>query len=149
MIIMGRPILSWRKIFKCVFLLAHMDARSHAADLTLWFDKLNTSAKLIIVEGPKDKDALFSCGVHNTIVVLSKKPLYAIVEAVAAQTSHAIILTDFDKKGKELYGRLKKALVSHGVKVDSFFREFLQKTSVSHVEGLKTHVQKYLKEHAA
>lgn len=123
-----------------------MDHRTHASELMVWLQKINASKKLIIVEGKKDEHALRSCGVKNTIVVLNKKPLYAVVESVAEKTKRVIILTDFDITGKEMYGKLKKALVAHGVQVDTTFREFLHKTGLSHVEGLKTYVQKYIKE---
>lgn len=123
-----------------------MDHRTHASELAVWLQKINDSTKLIIVEGQKDGHALRSCGIKNEIVVLNKKPLYAVVESVAEKTNEVVILTDFDTTGKELYGRLKKALVAHGVQVDITFREFLHKTGLSHVEGLKTYVQKYIKE---
>lgn len=123
-----------------------MDHRGHAEDVVHWLDTLIASSKCIIVEGQKDEHALRSCGVTNDIVVLSKKPLYAVVESIAEKTKSAIILTDFDTTGKELYGKLKKALTDHGVQVDNTFREFLYKTGLSHVEGLKTYVQKYIKE---
>ena len=122
-----------------------MDSHAHADALRSWFDKLAQQNKLIIVEGAKDAAALRACGVRNAVMVLSKKPLYAVVEEAAEKTGDAIILTDFDKKGKELYGKLKKSLAAHGVRVDLFFREFLQAhTTLSHIEGLKTYVQKYI-----
>ncbi len=123
-----------------------MNHRDHAEDIINWLDTLNASAKFIIVEGQKDEHALRGCGVKNEIVVLNKKPLYAVVESVAEKTKNVVILTDFDITGRELYGKLKKALVAHGVQVDTTFREFLHKTGLSHIEGLKTYVQKYIKE---
>ncbi|MDO8642334.1 MAG: toprim domain-containing protein [Candidatus Woesearchaeota archaeon] len=122
-----------------------VNAREQEAGFREWLEKINTSNKLIIVEGKKDAHALCSLGVNNHVVMLSKKPLYAVVEDVAEKTTDVIILTDFDKKGKELYGKLKKSLIAHGVQVDNTFREFLQNTGISHIEGLKTHVQKYIK----
>lgn len=126
--------------------LLFMNHHDHAEDIINWLDTLNASNKPIIVEGKKDEYSLRACGVRNAVVVLNKKPLYAVVESVAEKTKAVIILTDFDTTGKELYGKLKKALVAHGVQVDNTFREFLQKTGLSHVEGLKTYVQKYIKE---
>lgn len=106
-----------------------------------WAEKLAESGKIIIVEGKKDREALESLGIENIITL--KKPLYCIVEEVAEKSKGAVILTDFDKKGKELYGRLKKDLSRNGVKVDSHFREFLQKsTRLSHIEGLKSYVER-------
>ena len=99
--------------------------------------ELSESNKLIIVEGPKDKKALNEVGVNNYIVCLSKKAIFEVIEDVAKLTDKVVILTDFDKKGKELYGKLNSGLQKHGVKVDHYFREWLQKnTRISHVEGL-------------
>ena len=108
-----------------------------------WRAELDNNHKSIIVEGTKDKAALESLGVHNRIYVLSKKPLYQVIEDIAAHEKDIIILTDFDKKGKELYGRLRRGFEKSGVKVDRYFREFLQKnTKLSHMEGLLTYLEK-------
>ena len=108
-----------------------------------FISKLKASNKLIIVEGPKDKKALNSIGVNNYIVVLSKKAIFEVIEDVAKITDFVIILTDFDKKGKELYGKLNSGLQKLGVKVDHYFREWLQKnTKLSHIEGLTSYTSK-------
>lgn len=105
-------------------------------------EKLKTSNKLIVVEGLKDKRALESFGL-NKIVTLSKKPLFSVIEDITAKEKEVVILTDFDKKGKELYGRLAKYFERFGVKVDNKFRLFLLKnTKLSHIEGLNTYVNK-------
>ncbi|MFC1754292.1 toprim domain-containing protein [Thermoproteota archaeon] len=105
-----------------------------------WLTKLRISDKLIIVEGIKDRKALEGLDIPGSRIMTMKKPIYQVVEEIAEQHKEAIILTDFDKKGKELYGRLKKDLLRHGVRIDSYFREFLQKnTKLSHIEGIKTY----------
>ena len=104
-----------------------------------WANKLKDSGKLVVVEGDKDIAALNHFGIKN--IVKLKKPLYAVVEDIDSMAKEAVILTDFDRKGKELYGKLRKDLMKHGVKVDTYFREFLQKnTKLSHIEGLKTYM---------
>jgi 5S rRNA maturation endonuclease (ribonuclease M5) len=104
--------------------------------------ELKQSNKLIIVEGPKDKKALQEVGVSNFIVELSKKSIFEIIEDVAKIASEVVILTDFDEKGKELYGKLNSGLQRLGVKVDHYFREWLQKnTKLSHVEGLGSYLE--------
>ena len=110
-------------------------------ELKDWLEELQESSFLIVVEGIKDKRSLHRLGI--TFVRSLNKPLYQVVEEIAAREKKVIILTDFDKKGKELYGKLKKDLINHGVKVDMHFREFLQqKTRVSHIEGLATYIKK-------
>lgn len=112
-----------------------------------WIDELIVCNKLIIVEGLKDKNSLNCLGTGRRRIVILNKPLYQIVESVAAKTDQVIILTDFDKKGKELYGRLKKDFNKFGVKVDRFFREWLQRnTKISHVEGLARFVRRNYQE---
>jgi len=110
-------------------------------ELDQWIAKLKKEDKLIIVEGIKDKRALASLGIKNIIVL--KKPLYAVVEEVAAKTKEVIILTDLDPKGRELFARLSKDLQKHGVKVDNKFREFLFKeTKLRQIEGIDTYIKK-------
>ncbi|MBW2999345.1 toprim domain-containing protein [Candidatus Woesearchaeota archaeon] len=107
--------------------------------LSEWIEEVKNSGKLIIVEGLKDKKALNSLGISN--VVTLKKPLFQVIEEIAAKHKEVIILTDIDKKGKLLYGKLRSGLQRFGVKVDTKFREFLIKnTKLSHIEGLPTYL---------
>ena len=105
-------------------------------------NKLKNSNKLIIVEGKKDRKALEKLGFKN-IIELSKKPLFQIIEDISCKNKECTILTDLDKKGKQLYGKLNSGLSRLGVKVDNKFREFLQKnTRLSHIEGLFNYLNK-------
>ena len=68
------------------------------------------------------------------------RPLYQVAESVARKHRRAVILTDLDRKGKQLYGKLRRELEHQGVQVDSQYREFLQKkTRLSHIEGINTY----------
>jgi 5S rRNA maturation endonuclease (ribonuclease M5) len=99
-------------------------------------EKLSSSNKSIVVEGRKDKAALQQLGINNTIFTINK-PLFALAEEIAATTNDIIILTDLDKKGRELYGRLSTLLQRLGVRIDNQYREFLfRKTKVRQIEGL-------------
>ncbi len=93
-------------------------------DIEEWKMKLQTTEKLIVVEGKKDFNALTSLGVKN-IVSLKNKPLYKFVEEIAEITKEAIILTDLDSEGRKLYSILREDLEKNGVKIDKQFREFL------------------------
>lgn len=107
-----------------------------------WITKLKEFDGIIIVEGPKDKKTLTSLIGFKKIFVLSKKPLYAVVEKIAKETKDVVILTDLDEKGKELYGRLRTNLQKHGIRINRTFREYLfKKTKISHIEGLETYIQ--------
>ncbi|NQV09274.1 toprim domain-containing protein [Candidatus Woesearchaeota archaeon] len=109
-------------------------------ELNDWISRLKETDKIIIVEGKNDKKALESFGVSD-IIILSKHPLYKIIEDVAQKNKKAIILTDIDKEGKKLYGKLSSGLGSMGVEIDNYFREFLiKKTKLSQIEGLDTYL---------
>src|SRR4030042_3268501 len=106
-------------------------------ELEDWVSKLRDSEKLIIVEGKKDKIALEKLGIRNIRTL--KNPLYKEVEEIAALCKEVVILTDLDKEGKQLYGKIKKDLAKNGVKVDNRFREFLFKnTKLRQIEGICT-----------
>lgn len=101
-----------------------------------YIEKLKKKNRIIIVEGRKDKEALERLGLKN-IVTLSKKPIFQIIEEVSEKNKRVIILTDLDKHGKELFGKLNSGLQYHGVKVDNKFREFLfKKTKLRQIEGI-------------
>ena len=111
-------------------------------ELNSFIEKIKDSNTLIIVEGKKDKTALQKLGITN-IVQLNKKPLFQIVEEVADSNDECIILTDLDKKGKELYGKLNSNLQKNGIKVNNKFREFLFKhTKLRQIEGINTYINK-------
>src|SRR3989338_6649679 len=88
--------------------------------------KIKNSNTLIIVEGKKDKIALQKLGFGN-IMELDKKPLFQVAEKVSNLTKECIILTDLDKKGKQLYGRLSHDLQAMGIKINNELRNFLFK----------------------
>ncbi|MBD3361746.1 toprim domain-containing protein [Candidatus Woesearchaeota archaeon] len=112
-------------------------------DINEWLEKLKKFKGVIIVEGPKDKKALQNIAGMKKIFVLSKKPLYSVVEKIASETDKVVILTDLDRKGKELFARLRNHLQKHGITIDDSFRDFLfKKTHVSHIEGLETYISK-------
>jgi 5S rRNA maturation endonuclease (ribonuclease M5) len=105
-------------------------------EIEKFLDKLGKTEKMVIVEGVKDKRALQLLGVKN-VCCLNDAPLYKIVEKVAAANKKVVILTDLDREGRKLYGKLRTQLQSLGVEVDNYFREFLFKnTRIRQVEGL-------------
>jgi 5S rRNA maturation endonuclease (ribonuclease M5) len=96
--------------------------------------------KIVLVEGAKDKNALESLGVKNIMTL--KKPLYAVVEDIVSSGKDCVILTDLDKKGKEIYARVSSKLKQSGVKVDNRFREFLFETRLRQIEGIISYLGK-------
>src|SRR3989338_5489130 len=114
-------------------------------EFSIHIDRIKNSNLLIIVEGKKDRAALEHFGITNTIE-LSKKPLFQIIEDVAAKNKDCIILTDLDAKGRELYVKLSRGLSHLGVKIDDSFRNFLRReTQLRQIEGLWSYVEKLSK----
>ena len=108
-----------------------------------FIEKIKASNTLIIVEGKKDKAALQRLGIDN-IIELNKKPLFEIVENIANFNEECIILTDLDKKGKELFRKLNSDLQKNGVKINNKFRNFLfRHTKLRQIEGMVGYLENY------
>ena len=108
-------------------------------------NKIKKSKILVIVEGKKDRKTLQSFGIKN-IVELNKKPIFEIVENISSKNKECVILTDLDKTGKALYGKLNHGLQQFGVKIDNNFRNFLYKnTKLRQIEGMATYMENNLK----
>jgi len=113
-----------------------MNNKKVVEELHAIIEKINREEILVIVEGKKDKHAMQKIGIDN-VVELERKPLFAVVEEIAEKTKRCSILTDLDKKGKELYGKLKHGLQKHGVHIDDKLRNFLLKnTQIRQMEGI-------------
>jgi 5S rRNA maturation endonuclease (ribonuclease M5) len=74
-----------------------------------------------IVEGKKDKKALEEYGISNIVTI------HGPLEEVASRIENeAILLTDFDKRGRMLAQRLCELLRDDGVRVDLEYRAQLR-----------------------
>lgn len=114
----------------------------HSEELSSFIEKLKESNKLIIVEGEKDKKALENLGIKK-IITLNNEPLFKIAENISKEHKDVIILTDLDKKGKQLYGKLNSSLQRLGLRVDNNFRNFLlKKTKLRQIEGFTSYIEK-------
>jgi len=101
--------------------------------------KVRDRGWLVLVEGKKDKRALEECGLSN--IKTLDKPLYAIVEEVAASEKEVVVLTDLDKEGRKLYARLASDLQQRGVTIHNELRELLFRTKLRQIEGLQTYLR--------
>ena len=104
-------------------------------DFILHIEKLKNSDAAVIVEGKKDRQALEKLGITN-IFELSKRPLFAVIEDIADKYNECVILTDLDRQGKQLFGKLNSGLSRNGVRVNNTFRNFLFRTKLRQVEGI-------------
>ena len=127
-------------------------SRQEAEQLREHINTMIRDENIVVVEGIKDKKALEEFGIRN-ILVLNKRPLYAVVEKVATvvdktkkltgEKISVVILTDLDKTGKKLYGKLNSDLQHFGVRIDNKFREFLfNETKLRQIEGMKKYVER-------
>lgn len=70
--------------------------------------------KDVIVEGKRDKEVLCSLGFKKILTI--NKGLYETAEKI--KENEVLILTDFDKEGREIAKKLNLFLQSLGYKVD-------------------------------
>jgi len=90
--------------------------------------------KTVIVEGRRDVLALKSLNVINTIPI-NGKPLSAVAHTLHEKgVTEVVILTDYDREGKELYRKLKMHLERYRLFVDSSLRHKLRKYGKGKIE---------------
>jgi 5S rRNA maturation endonuclease (ribonuclease M5) len=83
-------------------------------------DMLNDRGLPLIVEGDRDVDALIRIGITVPIIKINQGvSLMVFCEQVAKRYKEVIILTDWDRKGHELMGKLKRNFTTNEVKVDT------------------------------
>ena len=113
-------------------------------------DLRQVSAKgaLIIVEGKKDVQALHSLGISGKIMTVKtggKSLLDVTSELEEAKVSEAILLLDFDRRGKQGTNRLRFNLEHAGIKVNiEIWKKLLYIVGrdVQCVEGLEAYLEK-------
>ena len=75
---------------------------------------------IVIVEGKRDVSVLRNLGLKAPIIKtqtrLSRQKLIEKIQAEAGMKGQILILTDFDKKGKEIYRFIEKELELSGIK---------------------------------
>ena len=103
-------------------------------------DILEYQNYVIIVEGKKDIESLNALGFQRVYAInepgVPIKIRLENLSKIIKRKENVCILTDFDKKGKELYFLIKRICQQLGMKTDSSLRGILLKAKTSHVEGL-------------
>ena len=100
---------------------------------------------LIIVEGKKDALSLRNLGAAAEIYPCANQPAAAFCEQIAETKKKAIILTDWDRKGRILASRFIRHFQNLGAPYDETYREKLlmyTKKDIKDVESLYSHVVK-------
>lgn len=102
----------------------------------------------IVVEGRRDVEALRALGCAGTIHAINAgATLHERAERFAAGTTWVILLTDWDRKGQQLFDAMRSKLHANGVRADGDFREKLQmwmRPPVKEVEDLALYVARNL-----
>ena len=106
--------------------------------------KLREFEGALIVEGRRDEVALRNLGVRAEIIRLSRLPLTEIA-LTASSYKEVMILTDFDRKGDELAGKLLRYLEGYSCRVDAETRRELKKLVKKDVKGVEDLYGLYLK----
>jgi len=107
-------------------------------------DKLREFEGALIVEGPRDEVALRNLGVRSEIIRLSHLPLTEVA-LIASSHKEVMILTDFDRKGEELAGKLLRYLEGYPCRVDSETRRELKRILKKDIKGIEELYSLYLK----
>ena len=126
-----------------------MNIEQRAETLIKLVEKLAEESKetAIIVEGRKDVVALRELGVTGKIICLhnSGKALTNLVEEISDTQNSVIILTDFDRYGRELAGRLRGSLEGNRVKANLvFWRRIksLVRHEIKDIESLSRYMER-------
>jgi len=87
--------------------------------LELYLEQLiqkSQDGAVTVVEGPKDAEALRSIGVTGAITCIKagRATLPDSIEKLASISSELILLTDFDRGGRELLGKVARNLEQTG-----------------------------------
>ncbi len=109
----------------------YMEYREHMAEI---IEIYNKEGILVVVEGINDKKALKKLGVDN-VYMINPGPHYKVIDNLA-EYKIVSLLTDLDKKGKQLYVLFKDQLNQYGVRIDERLRLCLARMKISHIEGL-------------
>lgn len=97
------------------------------------------------MEGPRDEVALRNLGgVRAEIIRLSRLPLTEVA-LIASSHKEVMILTDFDRKGEELAGKLLRYLEGYPCRVDSETRRELKRIAKKDIKGIEELYGLYLK----
>jgi 5S rRNA maturation endonuclease (ribonuclease M5) len=89
-----------------------------------FFRDLEYLVDIVVVEGPRDVEALRNLGFKGKVTICSKVGVSDadLAESLADGASKVIILTDFDEEGRELNKRLSRLFERRGVKIERSLR---------------------------
>lgn len=125
--------------------------KSKAHEILEEIERIRRENVLVIVEGKHDRQALNRLGISNVYEINQDQvSLFSRIEAILKKLEEkprekrvAIILTDLDRKGKQLFKIIFSKLQENGVKVSNHLRTCLFDEKISHIEGLASFVENH------
>jgi len=89
-----------------------------------FFRDLEYLVDIVVVEGPRDVEALRNLGFEGRVTICSRVGVSDadLAESLADGASKVVILTDFDEEGRELNRRLSRLFERRGVKIERGLR---------------------------
>lgn len=96
-------------------------------DLKNLLDEMGYLVSAVVVEGPRDVNALRQVGFEGRVEICSRFSVSDsdFTETLAKEAASVVILTDFDEEGRRINKHLTRLLERRGVKVEvGMRREF-------------------------
>jgi 5S rRNA maturation endonuclease (ribonuclease M5) len=103
---------------------------------------------VVLVEGPRDRDALRRLGISGEIVMTSQRQLFPLAESLARSGKDIVVLTDWDERGDEVAKQVSMYLEADGARPDNEIRGSLKslvRKEIKDVESLHGYVEKLRK----
>ena len=95
----------------------------------------------VVVEGEKDKTALRKLGLEGTIIVIQRgKRISALCDFIAENYKEIIILTDWDRKGWQLYRKMEKNLKGRTRCINDYRLILAKYSTVKDVESIPSFI---------
>ncbi|MFX0103484.1 MAG: toprim domain-containing protein [Candidatus Hodarchaeota archaeon] len=111
--------------------------RKRSENLQLLFEDLVKEPHPILVEGPRDRDALVQAGIpENRIFMLHGKSLLD-VEELLSNNEEVILLLDYDKEGLKLHKHFKKSFQKIGVKPNVRYWKNIRRIFTGHIDCIE------------
>lgn len=118
--------------------------RRRREDLADLLDELRGHGGPVIVEGPRDRDALISGGIPTgRVIMLHGKANLDIVDELEGARDEVILLLDFDAEGEKIHARLKRELQRLGIKVSTRYRDKIRAIFDGHIDCIE-HLKRYM-----
>jgi len=122
-----------------------MERLEKLEELILELRELSESGAIIVVEGRKDMESLRFLGINGEIKLASQQPLLEFTELLSKSGKKIVLLTDWDKKGRIVAGKIIKHLSAYGImpNIDVRLRlRGLSKKRIKDIESLNNYVNK-------